>query len=152
MSADSPPYTGKKAPTIRHWRRGLAIAFLLVLILSIWLALLLHDKEPNYYQPARAALVGAHHRLNEYYSHESIIIQQLREAKVELDAALSMVAKAENLDPADKQLLDELSQRLRHLDDIKQATRMTPALLQNSYRAIAEQLDELIHRLELPKR
>ena len=151
MTSDSYPHSPGLGNSTRYWRRGLAVVLVLALILTLWLALLIHDTEPNYYQPARAALVVARHRLNEYYSHESIIIQQLREAQVELDAAMSMLTKAENLDPTDKQHLDALRLRLKQLDDVKQATRMNPDQLHDSYRAIAEQLDELIHRLELPK-
>lgn len=136
--------------TSGHWGRWLIVIFLLALSLALWMLFLLHESEPNYYQPARAALVSARHRLNEYYSHESVIIQQLRMAHSELEAAMSMLNKAENLDPDDRQRLDALRSRLQRLDDIRQTALMSPDQLHDTYRGIAEGLDELIHKLELP--
>ena len=150
MTTDTYPYRVEPKPLGRILRRVFVILLLLTLIPALWLAFLLHDEEPNYYRPARAALVVARHRLNEYYSHESVIIQQLRKAHIELDAAMSMLNKAENLDPSDKKRLDSLSLRLRRLKDVKQAALMSPDQLHDSYRAVAEELDEITHKLELP--
>ena len=150
MAAESYPFKIAPKVSTNRWGRWFLTIFLLTLSLTLWLLFLLHESEPNYYQPARAALVAARHRLNEYYSHESVIIQQLHKAHQELDATMSMLDKAENLDPADRQRLDELRARLGQLDDVKRATRMSPDQLHDSYQKVAEELDELIHKLELP--
>jgi len=136
-------------PPSTRWGRWFITLFLLILVLALWLLFLLHQSEPNYYQPARAALVAARHRLHEYYSHESVIIQELRKARNELEATISLLNKAEDLDPADQQRLDALRLQLRQLEDVKQATHMSPEQLHTSYRAVAEGLDELIHKLEM---
>lgn len=152
MTTESHPFKIIPTPPSTHWGRWFIALLTLILVLALWLLFLLHQSEPNYYQPARAALVAARHRLHEYYSHESVIIQELRKAHNELEATISLLNKAEDLDPTDQQRLNALRLRLRELDDVKQATHMNPEQLHDSYRAVAEGLDELIHKLEIPIR
>jgi hypothetical protein len=114
---------------------------------SIYLGSVLHDMEPDFYQPVRTALVTARQRIEQAYGHEATAIRELRLAHGELDAAITALNKAP-VDPADQRKLETLQMRLQSLEDVGRLEHTSPEQLQQSYHDIISQLKALITRLE----
>lgn len=141
--------SGSRRNSGHHWLRNLALVVGVIAIAGvIYLGFMLHESGPNYYQPARVALVSAQRQLAESYSHEKALLEQLRIVHNELDAAMGDLQKAEYLDHADQREIESLRLRLKALEDAKQLSHTTPEQLQESYQSLTAQLDALINRLE----
>jgi chromosome segregation ATPase len=127
-----------------------ALAFL-VLAIGIagfmYLGSVLHNREPNYYQPARKALVNARERLEQSYTHEETAIKELKITHRELETAIAALNKA-RVDPAYQKKIATLRTRLQALEDIERLEQTSPRQLQQSYHQIANQLSVLIEKLE----
>jgi septal ring factor EnvC (AmiA/AmiB activator) len=133
----------------QRWLRSVASVVGVVAVAGvIYLGFILHESGPNYYQPARVALVSAQRQLAESYSHEKALIEQLHTVHSELDAAMADLEKAESLDHADKREIETMRVRLQALEDARQLSHTTPEQLQESYQGLTAQLDALINRLE----
>jgi chromosome segregation ATPase len=133
----------------QRWLRSVASVVGVVAVAgAAYLGFRLHESGPNYYQPARVALVSAQRQLAESYSHEKALLEQLRIVHNELDAAMANLGKAEKLDHADKRKIESLRLRLKSLEDARQLSHTTPEQLQESYQSLTTQLDALIDKLE----
>jgi chromosome segregation ATPase len=134
----------------KRLHRWWTLAFL-VLAIGIagfmYLGSVLHDREPNYYQPARKALVTARQRLEQSYTHEATAIKELKVTHRELETAIAALNKA-RVDPAYQRNIETLRTRLQALEDIERLEQTSPEQLQQSYHEIADQLSALIEKLE----
>jgi hypothetical protein len=140
-------------PTTRHphlWRYAVAVIGALSLAGIFYLGFVLRAKEPNFYSPARTALVGVRQRLAESYSHERAMLEQLRMARSELDAAIRHLEKAARLDPEDRRVIETLRVRLKALENPNGVSQLSPEELRQSYHALMAQLDALIAKLQRP--
>jgi hypothetical protein len=139
--------TLKSSKRLLHWHT-VAFVFLAIAIAGfMYLGSVLHDKEPNYYQPARKALVIARQQLEQSYTHEATAIKELKITHRELETAIAALNKA-RVDPAYQRNIETLRIRLQALEDIERLEQTSPKQLQKSYHEIADQLSALIEKLE----
>jgi septal ring factor EnvC (AmiA/AmiB activator) len=137
---------------VRRRRRRLRIAAAVALpVLLLGGVLLLSDrfhKAPDYYDPARAALVEANLHLNEAYNYEQDLLTQITNAHRELSTAIRYLQQAEDAEPKTKREIDALQARLTALEDREQTKSLTPADLHATYRALTEEIEALVHRYQ----
>jgi hypothetical protein len=139
--------THKSPKRLLHWHT-VAFVFLAIAIAGfMYLGSILHDREPNYYQPARKALVIARQQLEQSYTHEATAIKELKITHRELETAITALNKA-RVDPAYQRNIEMLRRRLQALEDIERLEQASPKQLQKSYHEIADQLSALIEKLE----
>ena len=106
---------------------------------------------PDLYDPTRIALVEAQRNLSQAYGHttrEKALFEQIRAAHRALDEALTLLEKAERLDPTDKATIENLRIRLTPLEDDQKILHMTDAELHQTYQELFEQMQVLIKRRE----
>lgn len=111
---------------------------------------LLRDR-PNFYDPARTALVAAQRNLSEAYAHvaeERQLLEQVKAAHQDIRDALALVDQAERLDPADKAAIDALQAQLARLEDDGRILQMDDEQVRSVYQGISEQLQTLIEKRE----
>ena len=118
---------------------------------AIYFGSVLRERDPDYYQPARTALITARQRVEASYTHEAVLLEQLQNTHRELEAAIAALNNA-RVDPANQREVAILRSRLRALEDVERLDRTSPEQLQQSYREIEAQLSALIEKLERPKR
>jgi len=140
------PTQQRKARSIRRYT--LVGSGIVALGLLIAFGSSLRDQEPNYYSPARTELVNARMRFEESLAHEQALIEQLRLAHQELDAALAQLSKAVELDPAHRVRIEGLRSRLLEMEAADRRGEMSPEDLQASYRQLLAQMDALINELQ----
>jgi hypothetical protein len=129
-------------------RNLLFVAAGLGLAAAVYFGWLMRANDPNFYEPARSAVVDVRFHLSEIYAHEAAAIEQLRLVHRDLGDALDQLSKAALLDTEDRQELEQLKARLQELEKAAIRTAVTPDQLKHSYRALSHDLDALIGRLE----
>ena len=144
----------------RHQRRDdqqtlrSAAGFLVVALIlgSVLLIFDLYQDRPDYYEPARSALVEARLHLNASYDRERDLLKKVQSAHRELDAAIRFMERAEQEAPADKKELAALRGRVQALEDDQKTEQMSVSELHRRYQALFEDLDALIrkHEVESP--
>ena len=108
----------------------------------------LRDREPNYYDPARAALLNARQRFEESMVHEQELISHRQIAREELKSAITELARAANLDPADRARIEDLRSSLLSIESPDSPEQAGSQNLHQSYHALFEQMEALIADLE----
>ena len=135
----------------RRRRRTLRIAVLVTalgtLVGLVSLGLMVRQNDPDYYEPARTALVSAREQLEASYSQEAALLAMLRKTHHDLEAAIRSLDKAK-VAPRHRRDMAILRERLRALEDVERLQHMTPDQLHESYREIELQLSNLIGALE----
>jgi hypothetical protein len=135
-------------------RVRIGVAIVLLAGLAAGSALLLKNlsrDRPNLYDPTRIALVEAQRNLSEAYGHatqERALFEQIRSAHRALDEALTLLEKAERLDPIDKATIDTLRARLNELEDDQKILQMSEAELRRNYQYLSNQMERIIERRE----
>lgn len=117
---------------------------------AFFLKYLANDR-PNLYDPTRIALVEAQRNLSEAYGHatqERALFEQIRSAHRDLDEALTLLEKAEHLDPAQKAAMDSLRARLIQLEDDQKVLKMSDTELRQNYQYLADQMERIIETRE----
>ncbi len=149
MTTDSPVHrrtATKKAR--RRFPRGLLLTVgLLLLTCVLGLGLIVRQYEPDYYKPARVALVSTRQQLEASYIPEQALLVNLQTAHRDLQKAIVSLQQAELLS-SDRQEMESLRMSLLALQDANRLTHTTPQQLQQSYRRIEDQLNARIARIE----
>jgi septal ring factor EnvC (AmiA/AmiB activator) len=126
---------------------GLLLA-VVVLAGVVYFASLIRQSEPDYYQPARAALVAAQKRLADSYQHETALIEQLQISHRDLDAAINELQKAARKAPGNQQRIEDLRVRLHALADPDWLAKADTKQMQQSFRELSDEIDALIVELQ----
>ena len=136
--------------TENHHRRRYVVLGLGVLALAaaIYFGPMLREQEPDYYDPARTALVNARLRFEESLGHEQALIAQLQMVREELDSAITQLDKAADLDPADRARIEALRSRLMSLERPDDLEKLGANELHQLYRDLLVQMDALITDLD----
>lgn len=106
------------------------------------------EQEPNYYNPARAALVNARLLFLESLEHEEELITQLQEVRKELDSAINQLGRAADLDRGDRAKIEELRSGLQSIERSGGSGELSSQELDQSYRDLLAQMDVLIAELD----
>lgn len=109
------------------------------------------DETPVSFDMARSALLTAQQRLSESYSHEAALVEQLQTAHQQLNQAIEQLEAAEELDPQDKNEIEDLRLGLKALEDPNRLAHTSVDELKTSYHDLSAKLDALILKLETPK-
>jgi len=133
----------------RYWVLGLII---IVVAAVIFFGPALREQEPDYYNPARIALVNARMRFEESLGHEQALIEQLQMVHKELGSAIVHLAKAADLDPADRARIEAMRSTLESLENPERLRKASPEKLQQSYRELLAQMETMIEDLDNRKR
>jgi len=120
----------------------------IALIALLYIGFEFRDREPNYYTPARTALVNARLRFEESLGHERALIAQLDKAHQELGSAIDRLALAANLDPADRARIEVLRSNLLSIESDDHLGEMSPKKLHQLYGDLLAKMDTLITDLE----
>lgn len=115
----------------------------------IYLGLKFRQAEPDYYQPARTALITARERLDASFSGEVEVSRQLKSTRKELEAAITALDQAA-IHAGYRRDLEALRRQLRRLEDPDYLSRTSPEQLQQAYREIGSRISALIDRLDSP--
>lgn len=141
----------KDMPNVPLNRQLLRTLLIVVVVLGAaivtYLMLNARNSAPDYYVPARTALVTAKERLEVSYGEEANLLTLLQQTHRDLETAVEALDQA-SIDPELRNEVDTLRLRLRALEDVKRLEKTTPEQLKNSYHAIEAQLDALIAKLE----
>jgi hypothetical protein len=121
---------------------------ILTLAAVIYFGPMLREQEPNYYNPARTALVNARLQFEESLGHEQVLLTQLQRVREELDSAITQLGKAADLDPADRARIEELRASLQSIEHPDGLVDLSANELQQSYRDLLAQMDVLISDLD----
>lgn len=124
---------------------GLAI---IALVAALYFGPAFREQEPNYYDPARTALVNARLLFEESLGHEQVLVDQLQMAHDELDSAINQLSKAADLEPAFRTRIASLRARLLALEDPDSPGETSPEKLRQSYRDLMAQIEALITELD----
>lgn len=146
MKASKPVTSMPPSESVDHRRRRYIFLGLSVIIIAAaaYFGPALRDREPDYYDPARAALVDAKQRFEESLVHEQALASHLQMAHEQLDSAISRLARVAKLDPAHRAAAESLRARLRAIENPEYPGNTTPEELQQSYRELLTQMDALI--------
>jgi hypothetical protein len=136
--------------TAEHRRRRYVVLGLGIIALAaaIYFGPVLREQEPNYYDPARTALVNARLQFEESLGHEQVLIDQIQMAHEELDSAITQLAKVAELDPAYRTRIEALRSSLLSIENTDHPGETSPEKLQQSYRDLLAQMDALITDLD----
>lgn len=140
-SQPSSPETAKRLHRVLSVLAGLA-----ALAITGYLALMLHESQPDYYQPARTALVTAKQRFAVSYSEENDLLESLRQTHQDLTSVISKLDDA-GVDPAYRADLEHLRARLQQLTDVQYLEQLSSPQLADEYSAIEAEFDALIAKL-----
>lgn len=138
------------SPAVNHRRRRYLVLGLGVIVLAAvgYFGPALREQEPDYYDPARAALVNARLRLEESIGHEKALLVQLQRTREELDAAIAQLEKAADLDPADRARIERLRSRLLSIESPDSTGAMNSKNLHASYQELLGQMESLIKEMD----
>ncbi|MCG6870363.1 MAG: hypothetical protein LJE91_17020 [Gammaproteobacteria bacterium] len=130
-------------------RRSLVLGLGIIALISLLgIGFEFRDREPNYYAPARTALVNARLRFEESLGHERALIAQLDKAHQELDSAINKLALAANLDPADQARIEDLRSSLLSIESGDRLGETNSTKLHRLYGDLLAKMDTLITDLE----
>jgi phage shock protein A len=139
---------GRRKMVTQGYKRLVVIAATVIgLVGLIYLGLILRETEPDYYKPARTALITARQRLAVSFGQESQVLEQLRGAHKNLEAAITALDRVKT-NPECRDKVATLRQRLRELEDVDRLQDTSPEQLRESYSSIEDQLHALIVKLE----
>lgn len=96
------------------------------------------------YNPARTALINARAQLAETLSQEQDILEQMQRVHRELDASLTLLANARQIDPAMKVPINTLRARLSALEDDRAVAQMDTETLRGTYQRLLADFEALI--------
>lgn len=133
-----------------HRRRRYIVLGLFIAVLAaiLYFGPMLRKQEPNYYDPARVALINAKQQFEESLVHEQVLIDQLNMARAELDTAISQLARVAALDPAHRAGVESLRANLLALENPEHPGTTSPEQLKQSYRELLMQMDALIKDMD----
>lgn len=136
--------------TVHHHRRRYLVLGLGILALAaaLYFGPMLREQEPDYYDPARTALVNARLRFEESLGHEQALIAQLQMVREELDSAITQLGKAADLDPADRARIKVLRADLESIERPDDLEKLGSNELHQLYRDLLVQMDALITDLD----
>jgi hypothetical protein len=130
-------------------RRSVVLGLgIIALAAAIYFGPALREKEPDYYDPARTALVNARLLIEESLGHERAVVDQLKMAHEELDSAITQLTKAADLDAAYRTRIEALRARLLSIENTDRSGETSPEELQQSYRDLLAQTQALITELD----
>lgn len=130
-----------------YTRRVLIAATVIGFVGLIYIGLAIRHTEPDYYRPARSALVAARQHLEMSLGQETALLEQLQESHKNLESAIAALDEA-SVDPNVRDDVAALRVRLRALEDVNRLQNTDPQQLRESYRAISHQLSALIDNVE----
>jgi len=135
--------------TATQRRRYLALGLgIIALGAAIYFGPMLRDREPDYYDPARTALVNARLLFEGSLGHEQEMVEQLEMAHKELDSAITQLSAVEGLDPAYRKKIDVLRASLESIVTNDREGEISPEKLRQSYRDLLAQMQVLINDME----
>lgn len=136
--------------TEEHRRRRYVVLGLIIIVLTaaIYFGPVVRKQEPNYYDPARTALVNARHLFEESLVHEQVVIHQLQMAHEELDLAITRLAKVADLDPVYRTRVESLRASLLSIENPDRPGEASPEKLQQSYQDLLSQMEAMITDLD----
>ena len=138
-------------PRPPHRRNAWLIAGgVLALAVLAYLAMQLHEAQPDFYQPARTALVTAKQRFAVSYSEENDLLENLHQTHRDLQSVIESLDKA-GVDASYRSDLESLRARLQGLMDMHHLEQIDSRQLNAEYGAIEADFDELINKLSRPK-
>jgi exonuclease VII small subunit len=136
--------------TVEHHRRRYVVLGLggIALVAAIYFGPALREHEPNYYNPARTALVNARMRFEESLGHEQALLTQLQMVHEDLDSAITQLGKAADLDSTDRARIEALRSSLVSTESPDRLGEVSSEKLYQSYRDLLAQLEALIEELD----
>lgn len=135
-------------PDRQRLRRYLVLGFVVLsLCMAIYIGLGIREKGPNYYAPGRTALINAKQKFEESLVYEQALIEKKRMAHEEIILAIDQLAKAEDLDSADRARIEDMRMSLMAIDNADPGGT-TPGQLQKEFREILNEMDILISKTE----
>jgi hypothetical protein len=130
-------------------KRGLiAVLTVLFLIVVIVIGNVMREHEPNFYAPGRTHLVNAKIKLEKTLALEETYIKERRQAHREIETAITNLASVAEVDTQDRKLISALLQQLKEIERLDMGTLPDGDMLQNKYKSVMQQIDELIEKLE----
>jgi hypothetical protein len=115
--------------------------------MAIYIGLGIRGKGPNYYAPGRTALINAKQKFEESLVYEQALIEKKRMAHEEIILAIDQLAKAEDLDSADRARIEDMRMSLMAIDKADPGIT-SPGQLQKQFREILNEMDMLISKTE----
>ena len=135
---------GKQRP-----HRLLVVSLAVIALIALfYMGAEIREQKPNFYSPGRAALINARLRFEESMQHEEALIEQQRISQEGLNLAISLLSKAENLDPADRADIEDMQTRIKAIEKARRPEDASLKLLQKEHRELLEQMDALITKIE----
>jgi hypothetical protein len=136
-------------PDRKRFVRYLVLAFAILSVgLAIYIGLAIREEGPDYYAPGRAALINAKYKFEESLVYEQALIEKKRMAHEEIILAIDQLAKAEDLDSADRARIEGIRASLIAIDRADYSDGTSPGQLQKQYREVLNQMDILISKTE----
>jgi hypothetical protein len=141
MNSSSPPDR-------RRLRRYLVLALVILSVgLAIYTGLEIRETGPDYYAPGRAALINAKQKFEESLVYEQALIEKKRMVHEEIILAIDQLAKAEDLDSADRARIEDMRASLLEIDKADYP-ETSPRQLQKQFREVLNEMDILISKME----
>ena len=135
---------GSGQPALRGTAALLSAALLLGGLLLLVDA---EEDRPNTAGKARAALHGATVALSESEAQRQALAEQLHEVHLQLDRALTLLDRAAQLDPADRQEISALKKELQGIEATDRLLDSNPEAIEHTYRDLTTRLNALQQRL-----
>lgn len=136
--------------SVKHRRRRYIVLGVGIFALAVVIIFgpALREQEPDYYNPARTALVNARLRFEESLGHEQALIAQLHMVREELGSAIAELEKAADLDPADRARIEAMRSGLMSIEHSDEPGELNPNELQQLYRDLLAQMDAMITEID----
>jgi chromosome segregation ATPase len=136
--------------SVKHRRRRYIVLGVGIFALAVVIIFgpALREQEPDYYNPARTALVNARLRFEESLGHEQALIAQLNMVREELGSAIAELEKAADLDPADRARIEAMRSALMSIEHSDEPGELNPNEQQQSYRDLLAQMDAMITEID----
>lgn len=132
-----------------HRRRNMVLVLGgIALIVAIYFGPAIRQHAPDYYDPVRADLVKATLMIEDSLTHEQALIEHLKMAHEELDAAIARLTTVADMDPGHRSSVESLRASLRSMEDPDYIRNTSPEKLRQSYREILAQVDALIRSMD----
>jgi len=132
----------------RYTRRILLCALVTTLGAAIYFGSDIHQKNPGYYVPGRAAIVNARLWLEESLARERALIEQHRKAHEGISHVISQLAEAKSLDPSTQSRIENIQASLLQIERANSMGNTSLHELQQQYQRLLEQMDTLISQME----
>jgi hypothetical protein len=132
----------------RYTRRILLATLITTLTASIYFGSDLHQQNPGYYVPGRAAIVNARLWLEQSLAHERALIEQHRKAHEEISHVISQLAEAKSLDPSEQSRIENMQASLLQIERANSMGHTSLDELQQQYQRLLEQMNNVISQME----